>query len=75
MLSLSKHYYFPIMTHLSLLRMVVFGAVHGWEGDKKPPFPKICHIYLTMMKLGTFIPYLKKIQKVYESHDTRPDFC
>ena len=23
-----------------------------------------------MMKLGTVIPYLKKIQKIYESHDT-----
>ena len=26
--------------------------------------------YPTMMKLGTVIPYLKKIQKIYESHDT-----
>ena len=28
-----------------------------------PPFFKICHIYPTMMKLGTVIPYLKEIQK------------
>ena len=28
--------------------------------------PKICHTYATMMKLGTVIPYLKKIQKLYE---------
>ena len=34
----------------------------GW-GAQKGPIPKICHIYLTMMKLGTVIPYLKKIQK------------
>ena len=26
--------------------------------------------YPTMMKLGTVIPYLKKIQKIYESRDT-----
>ena len=32
--------------------------------------PKICHTYLTMMKLGTVIPYLKKIQKIYKSRDT-----
>ena len=27
------------------------------------------------MKLGTVIPYRKKIQKIYESCDTRPDLC
>ena len=30
---------------------------------KKGPLPNICHTYLTMMKLGMVIPYLKKIQK------------
>ena len=39
-------------------------------GGKKAPLPKICHTYPKMMKLGTVIPYLKKIQKIYESHDT-----
>ena len=34
----------------------------------------LCHAYPTMMKLGTVIPYLKKIQKIYESRDTPPDF-
>ena len=29
------------------------------------PLPKICHTYPTMMELGTVIPYLKKIQKIY----------
>ena len=33
------------------------------------------YIYPTMMILGTVIPYLKKIQKIYESHDTPPKFC
>ena len=28
--------------------------------------PKICLTYPTMMKLGTVIPYLKKIQKLYK---------
>ena len=29
----------------------------------------------TMIKPGTVIPYLKKIQKIYESRDTSPEFC
>ena len=44
-------------------------------GGKKAPLPKICHTYPIMMKLGTVIPYLKKIQKIYESRDAPPDFC
>ena len=39
-------------------------------GGKKAPHPKICHTYLTMMKLATDIPYLRKIQRIYESRDT-----
>ena len=45
----------------------------GWT--KKASLPKICHTYPTMMKLSTVIPYLKKIQKIYESRDTPPEFC
>ena len=30
---------------------------------------------VSMMKLGTVIPYLKKIKKIYESRDTHPEFC
>ena len=37
--------------------------------------PKICPLYPAIMKLGTVIPYLKKIQKIYESHDAPLDFC
>ena len=39
--------------------MGFFGATHGYGGGgaKRPPLPKICHIYSTMMKLGTVIPY------------------
>ena len=32
-------------------------------GDQKGPLPKICHTYSEMMKLGTVVPHLKKIQK------------
>ena len=55
--------------------MGIFGADHGWGGDKKSPLPEICHTYPTTKKLGTVIPYLKKIQKIYESRDTPPEFC
>ena len=47
--------------------MGFFGAADG--GAKRPPLPEICHTYPTMMKLGTVIPYPKKIQKIYESRD------
>ena len=51
-------------------------AAHGSGGEQKgpPPLPKICHIYPIMMKLGTVIPYPKKIQKIYESRDTPREF-
>ena len=44
---------------LTLFRMGIFGAAHGWGeggGVKWTPLPKICHTYPTMMKLGTVIP-------------------
>ena len=46
--------------------MGLFGAAHVWGGGgggQKGPVPNICHTYPTMMKLGTVIPYLKKIKK------------
>ena len=57
---------------LTLFRMGIFGVAHGWGGSKKVPLYKICHSYLTMMELDTVIPYLKKIQKIFESRDTPP---
>ena len=51
--------------------MGIFGTAHGWEA----PIPKICHTYPAMMKVGTVIPYLKKIQKIFQSRDTSPEFC
>ena len=41
---------------------------------KKAPLPKTCHTYPTMVKLDTVIPYLKKIQEIYESRDTHLEF-
>ena len=40
------------------------------EIKSPPPLTNICHTYPTMMKLGTVIPYLQKIQRIYESRDT-----
>ena len=59
--------------HLTLFSMGIFEAAHGW-GTKKAPPPKICHTYPTMIKLGTVMPYLKKIQKTYKSRDKPLDF-
>ena len=44
---------------LTPFRMGFFRAAHGWA------LPKICHTYPTMMKLGSVIPYLKKIEKIW----------
>ena len=60
--------------------MGLSGDAYGWRGDgggggKKGSRPKICCIYPTVMKLGAAIPYLKKIQKVYESRETPLEFC
>ena len=47
----------------------------GWWSTKRPSLPKTCHTYPTIMKLATVIPYLKKIQTIYESSDTPLEFC
>ena len=60
---------------LTLFRMGFFGAAHGWWGPFWPPHSKIRHTYPTMMKLGTVIPYQRKIQKMYKSPDTFLEFC
>ena len=52
--------------------MGFFGAAHGWGGGGF--FLKIRHTYPTMMKLGTDIPYLRKIQKMHKSRDTSLEF-
>ena len=46
--------------------MGLFGTAHGWGESKKVPLPKISHTYPTMIKLGTVVPYQRKIQKIHE---------
>ena len=36
-------------------------------GAKQGPIPNISHTYPAIMKLGTVITYLKRIQKIYKS--------
>ena len=68
--------FLPMQVTLTLFRMGFFGAAHEWGGAFCPPPPsKICHTYPTIMKLGTDIPYLRKIQKMYKSRDTFLEFC
>ena len=64
-----------IETVLTLFRTSFFRLLADGEGAKKTPhLPKIYHTYPTMMKLGTVIPYLRKIRKIYESLDTPLEF-
>ena len=42
----------------------------GRGAAKRTPLSKIGHAYSTMMKLGTVIYYLRKIEKIYESGHT-----
>ena len=63
---------------INIFNFIQDGFFRGcsWVGvAKRSPFPKICHTYPTKMKLGTFIPYLKKFQEIYESRDTPLAFC
>ena len=64
-----------ILGILTLFRMSLFWAAHWWGKGKKAPLPKICRKYSTITKLGTVIPYPKKVQKIYESRDTQLEFC
>ena len=63
-------HFFWSASALTLFRSCSQMGWGGVGGAKSSPLPKICHIYPTMMKLGAVIPYLMKIQKIYESRDT-----
>ena len=52
----------------------VFLGLLKYGGGKKAPFPKISYTYPTTTKLGTIIPYLKKIKKNYKFYDTLLEF-
>ena len=56
---------------LTLFKMGLLKATHGWGRA----LPKIYRTCAVMMKHDTIIPYLKKIQKIIKSRDTRHDFC
>ena len=49
-------------------------GAHRWRG-KKATLSKICHTYLTIMQLGTIIPYLKKVQKIYKTREASLELC
>ena len=64
-----------------VINPILDGHLWGWSRmrrvggrQKRPLLPKICHTYPTIMELGTLLPCLNKIQKIYESCDTPPDF-
>ena len=60
-----------MISALTVSQMVLFSAA-----PERPPSPyKICHVYPTMMKLSTVMPYLKKIPKMYGSRDSLLEFC
>ena len=57
-----------LVTKITIFEIGIFVVAHGWGGGGGGG--GICHTYPTMMKAGTVIPYLKKIQKLHESRDT-----
>ena len=45
------------------------------QASRPPPLKSVCQAYPTMMKLCIVIPYLKKIQNLYESRGKAFAFC
>ena len=64
----------PFTSLFTLFGMRFFGAAHGWGEANRSLLPKNCHTYSTTMKSGSVIPYLKKIQKLYNSLDATFEF-
>ena len=58
-----------------MLDRLFFVLLTDGGGAREHPRSKICYTYPTMMKLGTVIPYLKKIHKMLKLHDTLLEFC
>ena len=52
--------------------MSLFRAARGWGDENTTPLPKIGRIYLTMMKLGTVIPYQKKKPEKHVNQVAQP---
>ena len=59
------------MSNLTIFGLCHFEAAQRWREQKCHALPKTCSAYPAMMKRGTFIPYLIRIQKKHTSL-TRP---
>ena len=75
LLFFKKYMSLSLIAILTLLRMEISRSGHGWWGRGGGFLLKICHTYVTMMKLCAIITYLCKIQKLYKSGDTTLEFC
>ena len=53
----------------------LFWGCSRMGGPFWPPLPKIRDTNLAMMKRSTVISYLRKIKKMYKSHNTPLGFC
>ena len=54
--------------------MGYFRAAHGW-GPRKVSLPKMSQTLTSVMKLGTVIPYLKKIQNILYHYSRETAFA
>ena len=52
-----------------------FRSCSGWWGGPQRYYCLKSATHPAMMKIGTLIPYLKKIQKIYKSCDTPLELC
>ena len=63
---LKSEIYLSVTSTLTPIQDVIFRGYSRMGGAVTHP---------TMMKLGTVIPYLRKIKKIYKSRDTPLQFC
>ena len=64
--------------HLNKLKFIQDRPFRSFSriGRRQKGSPSLKSVTLsTMMKIGTVIPYLKKIPKIYESRDTPFELC
>ena len=51
-------------------------CMRSWDGvGQKGPFPKICHTYPQLMKLGSYTLPKENQKKIYELRDANLTFC
>ena len=65
---------YSLWSSLTQFRLAFFGAAHGLGWGQKGILSKIGHTNSIMMKVGTAISCLRKIQTIYKSRDTSLDF-